>query len=135
MSTSLVGEDFLTSSIERLKVSPRQFPVEEMPLVHRFTRGPDGRVTSYSREIFMRSGIELVTKKHKFQHFFSVSQGAFLMRSNLSDEPILVTAPYTGITEPGTRRYLFIILPTVFTTFHPGEWRDVAHAESELVEP
>lgn len=82
------------------------------PLKHTFSKG------LYAREIFMPAGTFIISETHVTQHQFVISQGAVSIWDNDGEE-ILIQAPYSGVTEPGTRRVLFIHSDCIFTTFHP----------------
>ena len=78
---------------------------------HKFTDG------IYIREIFMPAGSLITSKIHKTEHPYIISYGktAVSIDGNEWNE---ITAPYTGITVPGTRRVLYIIEDCIWTTFH-----------------
>ena len=98
---------------------------------HMFTDG------MYIREIFMPAGSLITSKVHKTEHPYIVSYGkvAVSIDSNDWDE---ITAPYTGITKPGTRRVLYIIEDCIWTTFHrvddmKSEYNDLNDDEKENI--
>jgi quercetin dioxygenase-like cupin family protein len=82
----------------------------DFPLKHSFVPG------FYVRQIFMPKGSKLTSQIHKSRHPYYISQGRLIIWNK--GEAVEITAPYTGITEPGTRRYLKILEDTIFTTFH-----------------
>jgi len=91
----------------------------------------------YIREIFMPAGSLITSKVHKTEHPYIVSYGkvAVSIDSNDWDE---ITAPYTGITKPGTRRVLYIIEDCIWTTFHrvddmKSEYNDLNDDEKENI--
>ena len=85
--------------------------VIEGPLVHKFTDG------MYIREIFMPAGSLWTSKIHKTEHPYVVSHGKAAVSID-NQEWYEITAPYTGITQPGTRRILYILEDCIWTTFH-----------------
>jgi hypothetical protein len=89
------------------------FPIINCPLVHRFTKG------LYVREIFMPAGSLITSKVHKTQHQFFILKGAVSVWTNEGEE-VYLEAPYIGITEPGTRRLLFIWEDCIWATSHPN---------------
>ena len=97
----------------------------EMPLTHRFADG------MYIREIFMPAGTILTSKIHKTNHPFVVSKGKCIVYDGNKLETI--NAPYTGITEPNTRRLLYIEEDTIWTTFHITDKTDVDEIEKEII--
>jgi len=98
----------------------------EMPLTHRFTDG------MYIREIFMPAGTILTSKIHKTNHPFVVSKGKCIVYDGNKLETI--TAPHTGITEPNTRRLLYIEEDTIWTTFHVTKKTNVDEIEKDIIQ-
>jgi hypothetical protein len=72
----------------------------------------------YSRELFMPKGMLCTSRIHKVEHQFIVSEGCATVYNTLTDKTFLVTAPYHGITLPGTRRVLYIHEDCRWATFH-----------------
>jgi hypothetical protein len=92
--------------LEILKMPPR-----ECPLIHRFTPG------LYVREIFMPKDTILTSLLHLTTHPFFVLQGDVSVWYH--GVPVQrYRAPYTGITEAGTRRLLYTHEDTIWTTVH-----------------
>ena len=88
------------------------FPPVECPLIHKFTKG------MYIREIFMPKDSLITSKIHNTNHPFVVSQGSVAVAID-GDNWQEIQAPYTGITQAGTRRVLIILEDTTWVTFHP----------------
>lgn len=101
--------------------------VASCPVVHRFTPG------LYIREIFMPAGAVLTSKIHKKEHPFVVSMGVVCVYSD-NEGPVIIAAPYTGITKPGTRRFLVVVEDTIWTTFHTTDLQNVEDIEDEIME-
>jgi hypothetical protein len=96
------------SLIDMMKGLPT---VIEMPLVHRFTPG------MYIREIHMPKGALVVSRIHRTEHPYVISKGRVVVWvENVG--MVRLQAPYTGITQPGTRRVLYILEDCIWTTFH-----------------
>jgi hypothetical protein len=83
-------------------------------LIHYFTPG------LYAREIYMEKGTLIVSKIHRTRHPFVLSKGSVYVKINEGQWELL-EAPYTGITQPGTRRVLYIEEDCIWTTFHPTD--------------
>lgn len=114
--------------LDEVQAALAALPQQEVPVQHRFTPGV------YTREVFMPAGIRIVSKIHKTRHQFIISEGAALVRDK--DGPwVLFTAFYHGVTEPGTRRELFVVNDCRWTTIHPGPWQTVEEAEKDIIEP
>jgi hypothetical protein len=96
---------------------------------HKFTDG------MYIREIFMPAGSLITSKVHKTEHPYIVSYGRVAVSID-AQEWDEITAPYTGITVPGTRRVLYIIEDCIWTTFHridgmKSDYNDLNDEEKE----
>lgn len=120
--------------VNRLEKQIAQLPPVEMPVVHRFTHGPDGKVNLYTRQIFMPAGTILTSKIHKTEHQYIVSQGSAAVRDN-DGAWTMINAPYHGITQPGTRRALFIVADCIWTTMHVVDTDNLEEIEKKLIEP
>lgn len=97
--------------VARLGRELLQQPQMELPLTHRFTPG------LYIREIFMPKGALVVSRIHKTEHPFVVSQGHAAVWVP-GEGVVQIKAPFCGITKPGTQRILFIHEDCIWTTFH-----------------
>ena len=98
---------------------------------HMFTDG------MYIREIFMPAGSLITSKVHKTEHPYIVSYGKVAVSID-GNEWIEITAPYTNITNPGTRRVLYILEDCIWTTFHrvddmKSEYNDLNDDEKENI--
>jgi hypothetical protein len=98
---------------------------------HKFTDG------MYIREIFMPAGSLITSKIHKTEHPYIVSYGKVAVSID-GDDWNEITAPYTGITIPGTRRVLYIIEDCIWTTFHrvdgmTSEYNNLNDEEKEKI--
>lgn len=92
-----------------------QLPQIEMPLDHVFTPG------LYTRTIHMPKGAIVMSRVHKYEHPFIISQGSVTVIDEQGKRTLL-KAPFVGVTKPGTRRTLLIHEDCVWTTCHAGEW-------------
>jgi len=105
------------TQLDALEVEILKLPQVHCPLVHRFTPG------LYIREIFMPAGTAVTSARHLTCHPFVISKGDVSVYVE-NVEVARYKAPYTGITQPGTRRLLLIHEDTVWTTFHVTEKTD-----------
>lgn len=121
-----VSKDF-HGEIDKLQVTMEALTQVECPLVHRFTPG------IYVREIFMPKGALIVSKIHKTEHPFTISKGR--VRVLIPGEGVVeLSAPYTGVTKPGTRRVLYILEDCVWTTYHPTDKTTPEEVEEDIIE-
>lgn len=89
----------------------------ELPLRHIFTPG------LYTREIFLPAGALITTRIHLKEHPFVLSRGVVSVWDDVHGWQRL-SAPFTGVTAPGTRRVLYIHEPAIWTTFHVTDKND-----------
>lgn len=87
------------------------FPVVDVEINHHFSEG------LYAREMIALAGTFIISKIHKTEHMFYLSKGA-LNVMNENGEVIKITAPYRGITKPGTRRIAYVTEDVIWTTYH-----------------
>lgn len=132
--SNLAPKSATAGKIDALAVAIlEQLELVDMPLVHRFTPG------LYSREIFMRAGIVVVSKIHNTEHQFAILEGAVDVFTE-ADGVQRLRAPHVGITKPGTQRVLQIREDCRWVTFHPlveGESSeaDLPKIEARIIEP
>jgi hypothetical protein len=101
----------LVSDIDRLEAMMlNNFPMVDCKTVHKFTDG------LYTRETTMPTGSLITSKIHKTQHPFFVMKGKAIVW--IDGVETLIEAPYIGITEPNTRRVLYIIEECTWATTH-----------------
>jgi quercetin dioxygenase-like cupin family protein len=88
------------------------FDQVDCPVVHRFTEG------MYVRETTMPTGSLITSRIHKTQHTYFVMKGKAIVWIDGVEH--LIEAPYIGITEPNTRRVLYIVEECTWATSHPN---------------
>jgi hypothetical protein len=118
--------------IDELEVAMlSNFDAVDCPVKHMFTNG------MYIRELFMPAGSMITSKIHNTEHPYTVSYGVVAVSID-GGEWDKITAPYTGITKPGTRRVLYVIEDCIWTTYHPlddmkSEFNDLSVVEQEEI--
>ncbi len=120
----------LKDTLDELEAQMLESDIQiDCPLTHRFT--PE----LYIREIFMPAGSFIVSKIHRTEHPFIVSKGKVTVITEVDGE-VLIEAPHTGITKPGTRRVLYCHEDTVWITVHSiKEGETVEEIEHRIIEP
>lgn len=105
--------------INELELAMSQFPEKrvELPITHRLLPG------LYLREIRIPADTILTSMEHMTEHPFIISAGVVKVVDN-DGEAVVLTAPHTGITRPGTRRALHTLTDVVWTTIHPNPTND-----------
>lgn len=121
-------QDLTKFSIDEFEAAIIDGPKVECPVTDRFTPG------LYIREILMPAGTFITSMEHRTEHPFVISKGKILVTSD-NEGQVLYEAPFTGITKPHTRRALYAIEDTVWTTFHVTEETDVEKIGLEILEP
>ena len=95
------------------------------PLKHTFVDG------AYVREIRMPKGVLLTSKIHKICHPYFVLEGDV---SVLTENGVQrIKAPYSGITQPGTKRILYIHEDTTWVTVHVTNKTDPDEIEKDII--
>lgn len=122
-------EPDLHTRIDRLEATivDHLSPIE-LETIHHFAPG------LYARELRIPAGVMLTGKIHRTRHLNVVSKGIIAVWSE-STGPMLVCAPATFVSEPGTRRIGFAYEDTTWTTFHPTDETDLDRLETLLIEP
>jgi hypothetical protein len=120
----------LKLSVDEIEAAIASCEQVHCPVRHIFTPG------LYTREITMAAGLTLTSKIHKTEHPFVVSKGIVKVWTE-EEGTVLIEAPYTGITKPGTRRVLTTLTETIWTTFHvnPKNTQDLKKIEKKLIAP
>lgn len=119
-------------AIKAVEENPDNFQFVECPVIHRFTPG------LYIREIFMpagENGLVVTSLVHNTEHPFFVLKGRVRVISENGGEQ-LIEAPYSGITTPGTRRFLFVEEDCIWATVHKTDIKpenDTPEAVEEAV--
>jgi hypothetical protein len=115
--------------IDSLQAAMELLPEVECPLIHTFTPG------LYTRSILMPPDTLIVSKIHKTRHPFIVSKGVAFVKVN-GEGWQKIEAPFVGVTEPGTRRILYIKEATIWSTCHvlAKEGETVEEIEERIIE-
>lgn len=106
---------------EGLDVGPASCPVK-----HHFAPG------SYGREMTLPAGLVVVGKIHKHAHINVISKGRVQVFTE--QEGVLeLAAPCTFVSSPGTKRVVYVLEETVWTTVHVTDKTDLAEIEREVI--
>lgn len=104
-------------------------PQVECPLKHYFAPG------MYVREIFMPAGSIVVGKIHRHAHVNIISKGTGKVVTEFGE--FEYEAPYTFVSQPGTKRALATLTDTIWTTIHanPADETDIEALEAAIISP
>lgn len=117
------------AQIRNLEAHLAQLPQLEITTRHHFAKG------LYAREIVIPAGTILTGKVHAEEHLNIVSKGRIEVWTE--DGMREVSAPFTMVSRPGTKRVGLAIEETVWTTIHanPTDDTDLVLLEAKLIEP
>lgn len=119
-------------AIDRLEVDLKDAPPPPFRYNHIITPVHDHpELSLYTREIFMPKDTLLTSAIHLYEHPFTISRGRVAVWDNEHGWKVYA-AGGSDVTLPGTRRVLFILEDTIWTTQHvmpsgltPDEVRDL----------
>jgi hypothetical protein len=122
-----LSADVLRGKIDQLEALMRREPQVEIEPVHHFAHG------LYAREITIKAGTLLTGKIHRTEHLNIVSKGRIIVWTE--DGMREVSAPFTMVSHPGTKRVGYALEDTVWTTIHATAETDLMKLEAELIAP
>jgi len=76
--------------------------------------------------------IFITSEIHKTEHMFVVLKGSLIVSTDDGD-PVLIKAPYMGMTKPGTRRVALALEDTIWTTIHANPDNETAEQIRERI--
>jgi len=85
----------------------------------------------YAREMFMPEGVLITGKIHKTEHLNMLSQGKVSVSNQ--GESITMKAPYTFVSQIGTKRAIYAHQDSTWTTIHATELDDPEKIEQEII--
>lgn len=97
----------------------------ECPVRHYFSQGV------YAREITIPAGTMLTGKIHKFEQLNILSAGEISVLTE--DGMKRVSAPFTIVSPPGTKRIAFAHTACVWTTIHGTDETDLEKIEAHYI--
>jgi len=110
---------------ETMQDMPGQLDSKDLPVRHLFAPGV------YAREITMPEGVVVIGKIHKHEHVNIISMGRVRVATEFGVEEF--AAPYSFVSKPGTKRVVYVLETTVWTTIHPTDETDLAKIEQEVI--
>lgn len=99
---------------------------EFFPVKHHFAPG------CYGREMTLPKDSVVVGKIHKHAHLNVISQGHVLVFTE-HEGIVELKAPCTFVSTPGTKRVVYAVEETVWTTSHVTDSTDLAEIEREVI--
>src|SRR6185312_1526719 len=108
-------EEFIASRADKLD------PEKDCPVRHIFAPG------TYAREVTLPKGAVVIGKIHRFAHINIISAGK--VRVVTEDGALEFSAPYSFVSDVGTKKLVYAIEETVWTTVHATTETDLDKIE------
>jgi len=120
-----IPQPSMRKKVNLLEGEMRKHEPVEIPVKHHFSQGV------YAREITIPAGTLLTGKIHKFEQLNILSAGEI---SVLTEDGIKrVSAPFTVVSPPGTKRIAYAHTECVWTTIHGTTETDLEKIESHFI--
>jgi hypothetical protein len=122
---ALVKGDFRENVLAlqaQMQASPDQI---ECPVKHVFAPG------CYAREMVIHKDILIIGKIHKHQHINIISKGSVLVATEFGS--LQLDAPCTFVSEAGTKRAVYALEDTIWTTIHVTNETDLEKIEDYVI--
>lgn len=103
----------------------KEQPQVELQVKHHFSYGV------YARELFIPAGIMLTGEIHKYENLNMLSKGT--MRVTVGNKIEEVSAPFTTVSLPGTKRIAYTLTDCIWTTIHGTFDRDVENIKEFFI--
>jgi len=108
-----------------LEAAMKQLPQVELKVIHHFSKGV------YARELHIPAGVTLVGEIHKFENLNILSQGTMIVTTEEGMRE--VSAPFTVVSPPGTKRAAHTLTDCIWTTIHGTDETDVDEIEHHFI--
>lgn len=125
ISTAPVDAEEFRHSVLAIQDELRKYPQIDPPLHHHFADG------SYAREMLIPAGSMIIGKIHRHAHVNVISKGRIYVATEFGTE--ILEAPLTFVSKPGTKRAVYAITDTVWTTIHVTNETDLAKVEEVVI--
>jgi hypothetical protein len=108
-----------------LEAAMKQLPQVELKVIHHFSKGV------YARELHIPAGVTLVGEIHKFENLNILSQGTMIVTTEEGMKE--VSAPFTVVSPPGTKRAAHTLTDCIWTTIHGTDETNVDEIEHHFI--
>lgn len=122
-----IAPELFRSSILAVQEDLARFPQVELKITHHFAPGV------YGRECFLAAGTMAIGKLHRHSHLNVISKGRIYVATEFGTK--LLEAPATFVSEPGTKRAVYALDDTIWTTIHVTDETDLEKVEAEVICP
>lgn len=121
--------DFRTAVMrlqEHMQGMDEQLSIErDCPVRHIFAPG------AYAREMTIPKGVVIIGKIHRHAHLNFISAGK--VRVVTETGSLIITAPHTFVSEVGTKRVVYAMEETIWTTVHITNETDLDKIEEQVI--
>lgn len=100
----------------------KAMPQIDLETIHHFSEGV------YARELRIPAGVTLCGEIHKYRNLNILSQGIMLLYGVGR-----ITAPFTVVSPPGTKRIAHTITDCIWTTIHGTDETDVDLIKAKFI--
>jgi len=108
-----------------LEAVMKVMPQVELKVIHHFSKGV------YARELYIPAGVTLIGEIHKFENLNILSKGTMIVTTE--EGMIEVSAPFTVVSPPGTKRAAHTLTDCIWTTIHGTDETDVDKIEHQFI--
>lgn len=108
----------IRDKVFNLEAIMKQCPQIELKVIHHFSKDV------YARELHIPAGTTLVGEIHKFENLNILSKGTMVVTTEEGVRE--VSAPFTVVSPPGTKRAAHALTDCIWTTIHGTSEKDVA---------
>ncbi|MCK5600592.1 hypothetical protein KAR91_01915 [Candidatus Pacearchaeota archaeon] len=99
--------------------------LDKFPVTHHFAPG------TYAREMFLPANHTIIGKIHKHAHINIISKGKVMVYTE--EGPVEKVGPCTFTSLAGTKRAVFVVEDTIWTTIHVTDKTDLDEIEEEII--
>ena len=124
--TGLAIQNKIDTLEDAMREMPNQIDVNTIEVKHYTTNSG-----LYAREMIIPAGVKISGKIKKHEHISVLSAGFVTEVTNAGIQHI--RAPYTMVSQPGTKRVVIAHETTVWTTVHATDTTDIDKLEDELI--
>lgn len=122
-----IAPEIFRGNIVAIQEELSKFPQVELHVKHHFAPG------SYGRECFLDAGTMAIGKLHRHAHLNVISKGRIYVATEFGRE--LLEAPATFVSPAGTKRAVYALEDTIWTTIHVTDETDLERVEAEVICP
>src|SRR5882724_3125898 len=108
-----------------LEAVMKVMPQVELKVIHHFSKGV------YARELYIPAGVTLIGEIHEFENLNILSKGTMIVTTE--EGMIEVSAPFTVVSPPGTKRAAHTLTDCIWTTIHGTDETDVDEIERNFI--